>query len=377
MTNPFVKFYGENNISPVRQNIDDLSKHFLRRENLYRTIGLAPFSFRERRILEVGPGGGYNFLHLFAQGADVDFVEPNLTAQLELGELLAKHGIARDRWTLFGDVVEKYETSKTYDVVLAEGFIPGLYHRDQVILKLKSLVSEGGVIVVTCVDELSLFFEHLKRMVAYRLISGMTEFESKVRKLVEAFESHYLSLGHVSRLVQDWAIDAFLNPAGYGEMFGIDNCIQEFGDSFDFLGSSPSMFTNYSWYKDTHYNHYLNVLEQFSIKRHALLLFDLPESTRKASENEKLVELATKIRTMAKKIQDNNEEISFNKIIVMLADFKVRAFDIDPRIPKIIDETVFLLQKDALEAEDIRKAKNFGTAFGRGQQYVTLVKRGS
>lgn len=376
MTNPFVEFYGENNISPVRQNIDNLSKHFLRRENLYRITGIPPFAFKGRRILEVGPGGGYNSLHLFAQGAEVDFIEPNITAQRELAELLNRHGIASERWNLFGDIVEKYETSKTYDVVLAEGFIPGLYQREEVILKLKSLVAEGGVIVVTCVDELSLFFEHLKRMVAYRLVAGISEFQSKVELLVKAFETHYLSLGHASRLVEDWVIDAFLNPASYGKMFGIDDCIHEFRDEFDILGSSPSMFTNFSWYKDTTYQHSLAALDQFKVKRHTLLLYDLPESTRNASDNEILVELAMKIRAMGKRIQENNENYVFTEIIEMLETFKKNACDIDPRIPEIINETLFLLQKDNLVAEDVSKANGFGAAFGRGQQYVTLVKRG-
>jgi len=44
-------FYMENDISPVRQNIDDIQKHLERRSSLYQKIG-APSSLSDNEILE-------------------------------------------------------------------------------------------------------------------------------------------------------------------------------------------------------------------------------------------------------------------------------------------------------------------------------------
>jgi hypothetical protein len=56
MKNDFIKYYGEHNISPVRQNIDDIELHYERRKKLYRQCGIPTIAFRDAEILEIGPG---------------------------------------------------------------------------------------------------------------------------------------------------------------------------------------------------------------------------------------------------------------------------------------------------------------------------------
>ena len=57
MKNDFLEFYGAHNISPVRQDINNLDMHYKRREKLYRQCGIPTIAFRDRNILEIGPGG--------------------------------------------------------------------------------------------------------------------------------------------------------------------------------------------------------------------------------------------------------------------------------------------------------------------------------
>lgn len=68
MKNDFLKYYGEKNISPVKQDISDLQLHCRRREKLYRQLGLPFCLFKDKNILEVGPGSGYNTLVLLHGG---------------------------------------------------------------------------------------------------------------------------------------------------------------------------------------------------------------------------------------------------------------------------------------------------------------------
>lgn len=376
MENPFVEFYGKNNISPVHQDLSNISLHLLRRENLYRILGIPPITFNNRYVLEVGPGGGYNSLFFFDKGAMVDFIEPNPKAQSELRELLKKYRIDAKRWTLFPDVVESFVPDKLFDIVIAEGFIPGLYERATVIQKLRQLVKPDGVIVVTCVDDLSLFFEHLKRILAAGLVENVPVFQEKVRILITAFESHYKLLRYATRPIEDWVTDMFLNPAAYGRMFSIGECIEEFGEEFEFLGSSPSMFTNYNWFKNLNFNHRAAILEQFGMKRHTLLLWDLPDSLRSKSSNEKLLQIAYEIRKSAGCLNSSNRE-EIMQIIVMLRQFQVESSNIDGRITEAIDEAIHLLLDKDLTCEKVSKAIILGGMVGRTQQYVSLVKRGA
>lgn len=372
--NSFIDFYGKHNISPVHQNIDNFNLHIQRREKLYRSLGMPQSLFSNRRILEVGPGGGYNSVVFFHWGATMDFVEPNPKAQQEIGVLLAQHEINPQSWTLFSDRVENYNVAKKYDIIIAEGFFPGISNRVDIIEKLKELINPGGVISVTCIDEVSFFFENVKRLVAWKLIKDIEAFDDKVKILSQAFASHLKSLKHASRPVEDWVTDNFLNPALYGNLFSIADCINEFGNEFELLGSSPNLFTDFSWYKDVDFNNKEHFLEQFAKKRHSLLLFDMDESERTVEENNKLVKAVVKFHCLSQKIEINRDEETLTQLLVQLNEIRDLSKDIDIRIPGIIDEAIDLLSQKELTINEVSNATKLAMAFGRGQQYVSMVK---
>jgi len=378
MKNPFISFYGRHKISPVHQDIRDFRLHLKRREKLYRMLGLPPVIFRGRTVLEVGPGGGYNSLALFFWGAEkVDFVEPNLKARQELPRLLARYKIEKERWELFPCKIEDFKSAERYDIVIAEGFIPGLYSRGEAIKKLSRLVNRGGVVVVTCVDELSFLLELVKRLVGMRLlkVNKINGFGGKVKTLSSAFSSHLRTLKYNSRPVRDWVADQFFNPALYGNFFSIADCIKEFGDDFMPLGTSPSMLTDYSWYKNTEFDSRKDMLTQFYMKRHILMSKDMKESVRPAEDNERLVRAAHELRVFAGKVEDNLTKKNISMIAAMLRDISDLTDDIDKGASNAIREAAALLLDKDLTVSKIASSKRFASAFGRGQQWVSLVKQ--
>lgn len=56
--NTILDFYREHGISPVHQDISDFNYHCMRREKLYRKLGVPTLLFDKAEVLEVGPGGG-------------------------------------------------------------------------------------------------------------------------------------------------------------------------------------------------------------------------------------------------------------------------------------------------------------------------------
>lgn len=371
--NPFIDFYGKHHVSPVRQNIENFNLHMQRREKLYRSLGMPPVLFSNKRILEVGPGGGYNSLAFLRWGANMDFVEPNPKAQEEIEILLAQHEVDKRCWTLFPYRVEEYDPGITYDIIIAEGFLPGISNQAEVIGKLSKLINPGGVISVTCIDDVSFFFENVKRVIAWKLIQGIEDFDVKVKVLSQAFESHLLQLKHASRLVEDWVVDQFLNPALYGELFSMEDCIHAFGSDFEVLGSSPQIFTDFSWYKNIDFDSKNHFLQQFSRKRHSLILVDVDDHERTIEENKKLVKAIADFRNLSKVAEINNEE-TYPKLLVQLQEIRDLSQNIDKRIPEIIDEAIKLLSQEDLTVHDVAKATKLAGAFGRGQQYVSMVK---
>jgi hypothetical protein len=340
-------------------------------------LGLPPVAFSNRRILEIGPGGGYNSIVYFLWGADVDFVEPNPVAQKELSALFGNYGIAEAKWNLYPLRIEEFKPPVKYDIVIAEGFLAGIKNRGEVLTSIKNCVKDGGVAVVTCEDDISHFFEFLKRIIAFRLLQVMdvAEFEDRVKLLSSAFASHLNYLVHSSRPVEDWVTDVLLNPSMYGEPFSIGDCISEFGDEFNFLGSSPSMFTNLSWYKDTGYDERKTLLDQFSRKRHLLLSHKLEVSERDPDDNGTLIEKAGRFRSFIETTENNLTESSLQTVVQILEDIKTVAGNIDRTIELAIDEGISLLLDKNLTAEAISEASNLGQGFGRGLQYVSMVRK--
>lgn len=64
----FLDYYSKNHISPVYQDISNFDRHLERRRNLYCQCGISVKMFEGSKLLEVGPGGGYNTLAFLKWG---------------------------------------------------------------------------------------------------------------------------------------------------------------------------------------------------------------------------------------------------------------------------------------------------------------------
>ena len=170
--NNLLKYYRENQISPVSQNIHDLNLHFNRRIGLYRTLGLTPSLFKDRDVLEVAPGSGHNSIVTVTFGMKrYDLIEPNLTGFDKMVSLFEEHHVNSHATRFFNVRLEDFPAEKKYDIVLCEGLIPGLNNHDIFLQELARKVRSGGILLVTCADAVSVFFESLRKYLARILVS--------------------------------------------------------------------------------------------------------------------------------------------------------------------------------------------------------------
>ena len=91
-----LEYYIKEGISPVHQDISNLSKHFQIRSSLYRLLGLIPSFFTGKDIIEVGPGSGHNSIYTATLlPRTYELVEPNPLALKDIskifGDLSIKH----------------------------------------------------------------------------------------------------------------------------------------------------------------------------------------------------------------------------------------------------------------------------------------------
>lgn len=378
MKNDYIEFYGKNNISPVKQDISDLEKHYKRRNKLYRHCGIPVQAFKNANVLEVGPGGGYNTLAYFQWGiAHIDLVEGNPRGIEEMRELFTKYIISENRYDIIPCMIENYNTEKKYDVIIAEGFIPSIYNQKEVIDKLKELVAENGIIVITCIDYISTFIENMKKMVGILLSANIEGHNEKLKCLVDFFGPQLNKLEGVTRNAEDWVLDNVLNPAASNGMYlSLLEAMDLFGADFEVLGTSPSMFSDYSWYKDLTYDIKADYKKQFNKKRYSLLMANMPEVV--VSEQVSYI-----LDSSFKKIEELRIEYLNKMEMSCISQILEELENIEIYIKENFDEMfveVFMELKEVLNCIINNKEitfenySNLFAAFGRGQQYISFVK---
>jgi 2-polyprenyl-3-methyl-5-hydroxy-6-metoxy-1,4-benzoquinol methylase len=392
--NNFLQFYGNHRISPVSQNIDDLELHFSRRIVLYRTLGLAASLFKNRDVLEIAPGSGHNSIVTATFGAkSYDLVEPNLAGFDKMVSLFGEHQVRNNAIQFFNVRLEDFPEEKNYDIVLCEGLIPGLSNQDTFLQLLAGKVRSGGILVVTCADAVSAFFESLRRYLARILVSRSdidlcAEGGAKqvARMLSETFHSHLCSLKGMSRPVEDWVWDNLLNPAAASlaasNEFSVERCLKVLGDRFYFYGANPIFMDNWTWYKDLprHPRDYNEpFVKCFTSQRHNFLHYQ-ETSLVDSTASEKIYRCC---KTFALHVEEKDP--------LALGDFTSESIrkDLIPvsevreivgkcglrRSEAAISEFAELFDEGKVPTSQIiSNMRVFCGAFGRGQQYVSLVK---
>lgn len=393
--NNFIKFYTENCISPVSQNLGDLELHFNRRIALYRTLGLNPLFFKGRDVLEVAPGSGHNSIVTATfEMNKYDLVEPNPTGFLKMVDLLKEHQPLSSHISCHNLLLEDFPKDRRYDIVLCEGLVPGLSDPANFLTQLASKVTPGGVLVITCADALSVLFESLRRYLARYIVykekqkgnNQKLDSSGVVDILVKAFDTHLNKLKGMSRPSHDWVWDNLLNPAssslaGVNE-FSVKECFDFFGDSFYFYGSNPVMMNNYTWYKNLsskprEYNEFFET----SFISNQLNLLHYKETTAPDYQlSRALHRLSKEFALMVEKRDALNPGEFIADIIErdLIPIKQIKGLLIGSGLDlSLLAITEFLNLFEKNKAHDfnaISEMNYFSEAFGRGQQYISLVK---
>lgn len=146
------------------------------------------------------------------------------------------------------------------------------------------------------------------------------------------------------------------------------------------LGSSPNMIGNLSWYKDMSYSYGEVILESFERFRHILLCTEFDFFWRDSGKNTLLLERLNTFRQLIRTYRDNESIESVREVCMVLDSIIAENGDLGEFFIQSVNECVGFLRDYAdggeqISAESIALMPTFKKAWGRGQQYVSFIKR--
>jgi 2-polyprenyl-3-methyl-5-hydroxy-6-metoxy-1,4-benzoquinol methylase len=372
-------FYTAHGISPVRQDISDLQRHFQRREALYRHLGIVPFAIRDRNVLEVGPGGGYNSLYTASLGpARFVLVEGNPTGVAEIKQLFSHHVEWNRSLEVVLSKVEDWQPEPVFDFVFCEGLLSGVHNPEQVLDKLATATAPGGMLTITCVDHLSHFPETIRRALAQLAVAESDSLAVNVAKILPMFESHLRTLPGMSRRHDDWVIDNLIHPGSIIPLINFPEAIAVLASRFDYYAASPHFITDWRWYKSIvgeTWEFNSRAIDQFWSLAHNMLDYRRVLPPRDPSANKRLYDLCTTARAQLESFERKQEEAFLERFRDLVRGIADEAAHFSEDIAGALQEAVTLLKPRRPDAKAVAAAAKFGGLFGRGQQYISLIKQ--
>jgi SAM-dependent methyltransferase len=378
MTASHLEFYTKHQISPVRQDIADLARHFERREALYRQLGVLPGFLRGRKVLEVGPGGGFNAVYTASlEPGRYVLVDGNPTGIEHMRALFARF----PHWTRDVEIVqariEDYRAPLSFDFVFCEGLLSGVPNPTQVLNSLVEATARGGVLVITCVDHLSHFPETLRRMFAQLAVSPEDDLEAKAQKILPMMAPHLRTLPGMSRRHDDWVVDNLIHPGSIIPLINTPEAIAALADRFDYYAGSPHFVTDWRWYKSivgASRDFNSHAVEQYWTNAHNLLDYRQVLPPRPAAANKALYELCTRARRQLELMEQTGDRAYVSGFLGDLDAIVRDARSFSDVVADALAEARDLLV-GTFDPSAVAEARKFGALFGRGQQYLSLSRK--
>jgi 2-polyprenyl-3-methyl-5-hydroxy-6-metoxy-1,4-benzoquinol methylase len=372
-------FYTAHGISPVRQDISDLQRHFQRREALYRHLGIVPLAVRGSNVLEVGPGGGYNSLYTASLGpARFLLVEGNPTGVAEINQLFSNHPEWGRSLEIVLSRIEDWQAEPVFDFVFCEGVLSGVPNPEQVLDKLATATALGGVLAITCVDHLSHFPETIRRALAQLAVAEEDSLEAKVRTILPMFEPHLRTLPGMSRRHDDWVIDNLIHPGSIIPLINFPEAIELLAGRFDYYAASPHFITDWRWYKSIvgeGWEFNSSAIDQFWSLAHNMLDYRRVLPPRDPVANKRLYDLCTTARAQLESFERKREDAFLERFRDLVRQIADDAAHFSEGAAGALREAATLLDLQRPDRDAVAAAGKFGGLFGRGQQYISLIKR--
>ena len=373
----YVDFYREEEISPVAQDISDLGRHFQRRQALYRHLVIPPGLVAGKSVIEFGPGSGHNALYTTSlKPSRYVLVDGNPIALERSKALLAQRPTGGGCHELVESQIEDLRTDERFDLVLCEGVLSWQFDSSGLLRKVAGLAKPGGLVVITCMDNVGFFAEALRRVVATTILQPGGTTADDVAALLPVFGPQLDTVPGMSRSHEDWILDNILF-AYHGRAFSIGAAIEAPDPDFEAFGTSPQFLVDTRWYKNIHgdsRNYNQRALDLYHQSLHNHIDGRLTFPPRPAAANLELLGECDAVFELEELFRQNRSPATLAEIIERSRKIGKTVRTFSSNTADALNDLVTLI--DAGPATPPVEFGRFGEWFGQGQQYLSFVRAG-
>jgi SAM-dependent methyltransferase len=379
-------YYKTHGISPVRYAMDDLSQHLQLRDSLYRSIGLPQVAFRNSDVLEIAPGSGQNSLYLaMSRPRSLTLVEPNPAGLRDIQILYDGLREPHTPPTLVPARLQEFNPERQYDIVLCENWLGALPEELGLLRKLATLVSPGGVLVLTIVPLAGFFPNVMRKLLALRVVPSDLDFETRTNALVDIFGPHLATIPNMTRSHRDWVHDCMVNPHYLNVGLPFEAVLDTIAAEMTVLGTYPRIVTDWRWFKalkgeERRFNE--RMIEAVAANIPSLMDYRRSFPPAEPGANADLDSHFTTIHRLALGWQDAFEAGKTSALADLTGEIahalhrlSARLLDIDSDLAAAVRELEELWLRDRPTAQAVRDMPLFGALFGRETFYASFTRR--
>lgn len=364
-------------VQPFQRDIPDLDPFLNRRNALYRHLGIIPRFICQQSVLEFGPGFGENAIFPLLQKPNrFLLVDSNKNCLEKTRDILTPYCAPETQLEYQLSSIEAFDSEECFDLVICESVIPREPQPEKMLAKVAKHVAIGSVLVITCQDSVSTLAELLRRLIALLVVAPADSLEQKLEQLLPIFEPHLKTINGMTRSCEDWILDNLLRP--WEEVsFSIPDAIHTLKDQFDIHGSSPQFICDSRWYRTIQGNDpgFNAIAEQaYWANVHNLINHREWTSATPVHTNKQLHELCLNIFQSVHAFEEYQDLKFVPPILDQLQQVidLAATFSVDTELA--LRDYHRVLQKYLHEGV-LDLFAEFGPLFGRGQQYVSFIRR--